>query len=138
MFHNSLLSGDQTRIGFGKFQETLTRKVKFKHIFRDYFGPAFQNFNIAIYESDRGGSGIIFACDIQMKVPITGGVNSFYGYRYLAVQGKYHNLRVQGGPGPKSYISFILIYVYSPIFLLSKMGSYFTQLSLLLILCPFM
>ena len=39
-----------------------------------------------------GWSGVIFACDVQMKVPIAGVSTLFTERRYLAVQGKYDNL----------------------------------------------
>ena len=44
---------------------------------------------------------------------------------------------IGGGSRTKNLYFFYLDICYRPIFLLSKMGSYFTQLSLLLILCPF-
>ena len=47
-----------------------------------------QNFDIKAI----GGSGVIFACDIQLKVPIAGVSTLFMEWRYLAVQGKYDNL----------------------------------------------
>ena len=39
-----------------------------------------------------GWSGVIFACDVQMKVPIARVSTLFTERRYLAVQGKYDNL----------------------------------------------
>ena len=39
-----------------------------------------------------GGSGVIFACDIQMKVPTAGVSTLFTEQGYLAIQGKYNNL----------------------------------------------
>ena len=40
----------------------------------------------------EGGSGVIFACKIEMKVPITGISTLFTEKRYLAIREKYCNL----------------------------------------------
>ena len=48
------------------------------------------------------------------------------------------NQGYRGRSTPKNMIFFCFDICYSPIFLLSKMGSYFTQISLLLILWSFM
>ena len=49
----------------------------------------------------------------------------------------FQRIKGVGGVQAKNFNFFYFDICYSPNFLLSQMGSYFTQLSLLLILCPF-